>query len=110
MGASWYEKVREFKSPIHVVSAFLLRSRETQLAINAQLKEEMDELKSDREAAERHLQQKQQEIDTLKEQMRQLKKELEQAKHSVNLPSDPPLGRHGFGARMGACFGHARSG
>jgi len=100
VGTSWYEKVREFKSPIHVVSAFLLRSRETQLAINARLKEELDELRSDREAAERHLQQQQQEIDTLKEQVRKLKQELEQAKRSVNLPSDPPLGKHGFGARM----------
>jgi len=97
---SWYEKAREFKSPIRVVSAFLLRSRETQLAINARLQEEMDELKSEREAAERQLQQKQQEIDAFKQQVRKLKKECQEAKRSVNLPSDPPLGRHGFGARM----------
>lgn len=100
MGTSWYQKVREFKSPVHVVSAILLRSRETQLAINARLKEEIDELKSDREAAEECRRQQQQEIDRLKEEVRHLNQELEQAKQSVNLPSDPPLGKHGFGARM----------
>jgi len=32
VGTSWYEKVKEFKSPVRVVAAVLLRSRETQNA------------------------------------------------------------------------------
>ena len=40
---SWYQKAREFKSPTHVVAAFLLRSRETQVATNRRLHEEITE-------------------------------------------------------------------
>ena len=32
MVLSWFERVKEFKSPLYVVAAFLLRSRETQRA------------------------------------------------------------------------------
>ena len=44
MVTSWYQKAKKFKSPTYVVAAFLLRSRETQVAINRRLQEEMAEL------------------------------------------------------------------
>ena len=46
MGTSWYEKVREFKSPIHVIAAFLLRSRDTQIAKVSQLSQQVAELQA----------------------------------------------------------------
>ena len=46
MGISWYEKVREFKSPLHVIAVFLLKSRETQLEKVRKLSQQVDELQS----------------------------------------------------------------
>jgi len=97
---SWYEETWQFKSPRHVVLAFLLRSRETQVAMNRRLREETKRLKAqlDRQAQQR--QQQQREIDTLRRQVAELQKELGEAKQSVNLPEDRPLATHGYGARM----------
>lgn len=100
MGISWYEEVREFKSPLHVVAAFLLRSRETQLAKVSQLSRQVDELQSQVEEQQRQLQEKQEEIDTLTQRAIEAEKQRDQAKQSVNLPEDPPIGTHGYGARM----------
>jgi uncharacterized protein YukE len=96
---SWYQKAREFKSPVYVVAAFLLRSRETQAAINRRLRERINELQTqlDRQAAQQQLQQ---EVNTCRQEIAELRKELEQAKQSVNLPEDRSLGTHGYGARM----------
>ena len=63
MGTSWYEKVKEFKSPLHVVAAFLLRSRETQLAKVNELSRQVEELQSQVEQQQQQLQQQQQEIE-----------------------------------------------
>jgi hypothetical protein len=41
---SWFEEAQKFKSPGRVVAAFLLRSRETQLAENRRLREERKRL------------------------------------------------------------------
>jgi len=100
VGISWYEKVKEFKSPLHVIAAFLLRSRETQFAKVRRLSQQVDELQSQVEQLQRQLQQKQDEIDTLKQRVVEAEKRRDQAKRSVNLPEDPPLGAHGYGARM----------
>ncbi len=100
MGTSWYEKVQEFKSPLHVIAAFLLRSRETQLANVRQLSQQVEEFQSQIEQQQQQLQQKQEEIDTLAKRAVEAEKQRDQAKHSVNLPEDPPIGTHGYGARM----------
>jgi len=97
---SWYEKVKGFKSPLHVIAAFLLRSRETQLAKVSQLSRQVDELQSQVEEQQRQLQEKQEEIDTLTQRAIEAEKQRDQAKQSVNLPEDPPIGTHGYGARM----------
>lgn len=101
MVTSWYEKAKQFKSPTYVISAFLLRSRETQVAINRRLREETKELQAqlDQQAQQQQRQQ-QQEINTLKQQVAELRKERDEAKQSINLPEDRPLGTHGYGARM----------
>jgi len=96
---SWYQKAKKFKSPTYVVAAFLLRSRETQLAINRRLQEEMAELNERLEQQARQEQRQQQEIDTLRQQVTDLDNQLHVAKPSVTLPEDPPIGTHGYGAR-----------
>lgn len=97
MVTSWYQKAKEFKSPAYVVSAFLLRSRETQAAMNRRLREEMKELQTQ---LDRQAHQQQHEINVCRQQIAELQKEREEAKQSVNLPEDRPLGTHGYGARM----------
>jgi len=97
---SWYQEAKEFKSPAHVVAAFLLRSRETQRAINERLQEEVAELKEQLKQRAQKEQRQQQEIDALRQQVNDLHQELQEAKRSVNLPEDPPIGTHGYGARM----------
>jgi len=100
VGTSWYGKVKEFKSPLHVVAAILLRSRETQLGKVSQLSQLVAELQSQVEQQQRQLQQKQKEIDALRQRAVEAEKQLDQAKQSVNLPDDPPIGTHGYGVRM----------
>jgi flagellar motor protein MotB len=100
VGTSWYEKVQEFKSPLHVVAAFLLRSRETQLAKVSQLSQQVGELQSQIEQQQQRLSQQQQQIDTLRQRAVEAEKQRDQAKQSVNVPEDPPIGTHGYGARM----------
>ena len=100
MGISWYGKVREFKSPLRVIAAFLLRSRETQLAKLGQFSQQVDELRAQVEQQTQQLQQKQEEIDRLTQRAVDAEKQRDQARQSVNLPEDLPIGTHGYGARM----------
>ncbi|MEK6234826.1 MAG: SlyX family protein [Planctomycetales bacterium] len=99
MITSWYQKSKEFKSPLHVVAAFLLRSRETQAAANRRLREKIEACNGplDWETRQRRQQQK---IDALQRQVVELRQQLQEAKQSVNLPEDPPLATHGYGPRM----------
>ncbi len=60
-------KGQEFKSPLHVVAAFLLRSRETQLGKVNELSQQVDGLRSQVEQQQQQLQQKQEEIDALRQ-------------------------------------------
>jgi len=83
-----------------VVAAFLLRSRETQGAINRRLRDEIKELDAGREREARQRRQQQRENDALRQRVAALEKELAEAKQTVNLPVDPPLAAHGYGARM----------
>jgi hypothetical protein len=100
VGTSWYQQAKEFKSPLHVIAAFLLRSRETQLARVSQLGQQVAALHSQVEQLQRQLLQNQQKIETLTQRAIEAEKQREQAQQSVNLPEDPPLGTHGYGARM----------
>ncbi len=100
MVISWYQKAKEFKSPAHVISAFLLRSRETHVANNCRLREEIDELKSELAQQAQRLRQQEQAMNGLKQRAAELEKERDVARQSVNLPEDRPLGTHGYGTRM----------
>ena len=100
MGISWYEKVREFKSPLHVIAVFLLKSRETQLEKVRKLSQQVDELQSQVEQQQQQLQQKQKENDALTQRAVEAERQRDQARQSVNLPEDPPIGTHGYGAHM----------
>ena len=100
MGTSWYERVKDFKSPLPVIAAFLLRSRETQLARAEELSQQVDELRSQVEQQQEQLRQKQQQIETLSQRVAEAERQLDHAQQSVNLPEDPPIGTHGYGARM----------
>lgn len=100
MPVSCYEKVKEFKSPLSVVAAFLLRSRENGRKENGRLRTELTEL-SDRHAEDlRRLAESQSIVETLQRRCAELRKELDEARRCVNLPEDPPIGTHGYGARM----------
>jgi len=100
VATSWYEESKKFKSPLSVVAAFLLRSRETQLAINRRLQDEAKELAEQCEQAARRIDQHQKTTDELKRRCAELEKERDQARQSVNLPEDPSVGTHGFGPRL----------
>ena len=95
MATSWHEKAKEFKSPLRVIAAFLLRSRETQATIKQRLKDELKERDAQRDQEDRQRRQQQRENDMLRQRIAALEKELAEAKQSINLPADPPLGTHG---------------
>jgi hypothetical protein len=99
---SWIEQAREFKSPLRIVPGFLLRSRETKAAQCRQLRDENNKLKRQLDRQTQQLQQRDREIAELKRRIEKL--EMEQQARSttsvVTLPDDPPIGSHGYGARM----------
>jgi flagellar motor protein MotB len=97
---SWYEKAREFKSPYRVAAAFLLRSRETQRAKVEELTDQVARLQAEVARQEEQLQQQQQQIGKLTQQTVEAERERDQSRQSIQLPADPPIGTHGFGARM----------
>lgn len=100
MATSWYEKVKEFKSPIRVIAAVLLRSRETQTANVCELSQRIAKLQSQLDQQQQQLQQQQQDMECLQQRAVEAERQRDQSKQSVNLPEDPPLGTHGYGARM----------
>ena len=100
MGTSWYEKVQEFKSPIRVVAAVLLRSRETQTAKVCELNQRIAELQSQLDQQRQQLEEQRQRMEALQQRAVEAERERDQARQSVHLPADPPLGTHGYGPRM----------
>lgn len=100
MAISWYAESKKFKSPLHVVAAFLFRSRETQVAINQRLREEAKEHRAQLDWYADQLKQHQQKIDALDQRCAEAEKQRDEAMQSVNLPEDRPIGTHGYGARM----------
>lgn len=100
MATSWYEETKKFKSPGRVVAAILLRSRETRLAENRRLREELKRLDEQRQRDAQQTERQQRRIDELQRQCAELERQRDQALQSVNLPEDPPVGTHGFGARL----------
>ena len=100
MTTSWYTKVKEYKSPIRVLAAVLLRSREAQRAKVKELEQEAAELRARVARQQEQIERQQREIEELAGRAAEAQKQRDQAKQSVNLPDDPPIGTHGYGARM----------
>lgn len=100
MAISWFNKVREFKSPLRVVAAILLRSRETLRAEIQELQERQRQLAEQRAEDAGEIARQQQTIAALKQQLAEAKQQLDQAKQNINLPDDPPVAAHGYGPRM----------
>ena len=67
MGTSWYEKVKQFKSPARVVAAILLRSREAQNARICELNQQIAELQSQVARQQQQLEERQQRIEALQQ-------------------------------------------
>jgi len=97
---SFYTLGRSFKSPRYVVVASLLKSRGKLKAKARVLIDQVGQLSQknqqlldrNRELSERLIQANQRSA--------QLKQQLDEALTSVNLPHDPPVATHGYGANM----------
>lgn len=102
MGISWIEQTKEFKSPLPVVAGFLLRSRESKAAKCKRLRDENSELKQQLHQQAQQLQQQEQEIARFRKQVQELemRQYTESTTQPIVLPDDPPIGSHGYGARM----------
>lgn len=100
MATSWYQKANEFKSPKHVVAAFLCRSRQTRIEQVQKLKDENQRLRSQLEQQRRRADVQRKQIESLSERCDELGQQVQLAKQSVNLPLDQPIGTHGYGVRM----------
>lgn len=101
MATSWTELAKEFKSPLSVVAAFLLRSRETQAKRAAERAAEIRRLKSVTAQQEATIADQQKELAQNDAEISRLKKENERLREQPPiLPDDPPLPRHEFGPKM----------
>ena len=101
MGISWIGRARQFKSPLPVVAGFLLRSRETKATKCRQLRDENNELKEQLEQQTQKVQQQEEEIARIKREVEILRlQQYAPSTGSIALSEDPPVGSHGYGARM----------
>lgn len=101
MGISWFDRVRKFKSPLHVVAAFLLRSRDTKDRHCEELKRQVEELRLQQQSHCKTYLRIARERDELKQQVCRLESEKEElANRGIVLPPDPPVETHGYGPRM----------
>jgi len=94
----WQKSWKDYKSPLRVVVQSLLRSRDGRTRkckeLTLKLRVTEQRLAQSELAGKRQVQ----EIRQLKERVRHLEAEKQQA--TCRLPADPPIGTHGYGARM----------
>lgn len=100
MQISWTEQASHYKSSWPVTAGYLLRSRETQVAKRRHLREENSRLQRLIEKQHRQLKRCEREVRELRYQLRKQELEKAAASEAPALPADPPLARHGYGARM----------
>ena len=96
---SWFHSIQQFKSPIRVLAANFLRSREKQKQINQQLKQQINQQRKENQKRKQQIQKQNQ---RLKQQQQQIQQQAENQRlrsQPVRLPPDPPLGRSGYGSR-----------
>ena len=98
MATSWTGSQLGFKSPLRVVIGFLRRSRDLKADKCRSLKRDLD--KANQTLLKRHLEleRKTERLAELERRVRQL--ENESRTGQLCLPADPPVGTHGYGARI----------
>ena len=111
MGLSSFIRVGLFKSPVRVVAAVLLRSRETQAKRASEKSQEIQDLKQINQQQQRVIANLEQELAELKLRMAQFRAENQRLREQPPvLPYDPPLPHHQFGSKMiSVCVNLART-
>lgn len=98
---SWTKTWSDFKSPLRVVAQFLWRSRENKAKKCSELKEKLEECQLLLARRDAELEQQREEMRQWQQRARRLETEKRIAEQSARpLPPDPPVGKHGYGARM----------
>ena len=101
MGVSCFVRVRNFKSPVRIVAAILLRSRETQAH---RAKKRTQEIRQLKKTIQRHQQTIREKDKQLAEKNRRIaEREADNKalrKQPLRFPDDPSLPAHGFGPVM----------
>ena len=92
----------QYKSNWRVACYFLYRSRESKARKCRQLRVTLNQTQHQLRKCKKQMEQQQREIQQLKQQVRRLQTEKRIAAQNVTpvLPADPPIGSHGYGARM----------
>ena len=111
MGLSSFIQLRSFKSPVRVIAAFLLRSRDTQAKRALEKSREIENLKRINERQERTIANMEQDLAAMKLRVAELRAENQrQREQPAVLPYDPPLPYHEFGPKMiSVCVNLART-
>jgi hypothetical protein len=100
MATSWTESHRVFKSPLRTVVKFVCRSRDLKAEKCRSLKKELAEANRWLDQCRLELDRKAEKLGELQRQVRQLEYASQQSNGALCLPADPPVGTHGYGARM----------
>ena len=101
MTASCTKSTTVFKSPLRTVVRFLLRSRDLKAEKCRRLKRRLDETNLLLGCRELELDQTTAQLRQLQRQVRQLVAQKNITRGTqIDLPADPPIGTHGYGARM----------
>jgi len=99
VGVSSYIRIRQYRSPVRVVAAILLRSRESIAGRLEKCKQEISELRKCQTQQQALLQKA--EAEALTQQLRDLRSELQILENQpVRLPNDPVLPCHHYGPTM----------
>ncbi len=98
MQVSWYKQAQKFKSPKHVIPAFLLKSRENHKHKNKKLKKEIKIIQSGTERQNKVIQHQKKQLKKMHQQVQQMKTDLQN--QPITLPVDPSVGQQGYGAKL----------
>ena len=100
MDVSFYTLARGFKSPRYVIIASLLESRDKLRAKAKGLIDQVSQLNRENQQLLDRNRELNERLAQASQQSAALKQQRDEAVRSVNLPHDPPVGVHGYGANM----------
>jgi hypothetical protein len=98
MAVSWLIQAQQFKSPKHVIAAFLLESRELHKRNNKTLQKKNKQLQAEIQSQNKIIQKQNDHNKSLQRQLQQM--QIDSENQTIRLPVDPPVGQQGYGARM----------